>query len=468
MEIESDAAWGDVHDLRARNRHGRYVARVYKHVDGQRSQVTATGRTRAEARAALEAKMRAADGTGITTMDELFDVYAEAATARGRPKPKTILVYRETYNRHVRPALGQMDPRSLTRARVNALLTQVTGMARHVDTCLRVVLDEAVMRGIIESNPARGAFVHKTKTLRPTALSPEIIERMQAAMVAEADRLARLDRHPRTTLDVFVLMRDTGLRLGEALALRACDYDPSTGRVTVAGTITEQVTEAGRQTSWRQPSGKTDAAFRTLTLPLASNDDGLYARTILAERRDVALTAGGMEAPLFPARGGGFLRTASLHRRWRRALELHDPDLLGTNPHLLRHTVATHTVRASVKQHGYFEGLERARLQLGHSSIQPLRSYLDRTDFPVDNSQVLSELNPQRTVDARLAAAVGETAAKHGCRAEALGGADARVFVIRPETVGDEVGIAAAILAIGERFAGTVEALHPDDGRVPF
>lgn len=460
MSTKGDTSWGDIHDLRARNRHGRYVARVYRHEDGKRSQVTASGRTRSEARTALEEKMRAADGvTGVRSMDALADAYVAAATERGRPKPRTILEHQETYRRHIGPTIGKLDPRRLTRARVNTLLSNVPS-PQHVDSTLRVLLDEAVMMGLVDENVARGAFKHAPKKVRPTALSDDKIAGLQAAFQAEAERLRRLDQHPDTLLHVFVVLRESGLRLGEALALRARDYDPATGRLTVAGTITQRVDADGKQRSWRQPSGKTDAATRTITLPPAADDGGIYGRVVLAER---AVNAPDPDAPMFPARGGGFLHTHAFRQRWRNALARHAPDLIGSHPHELRHTIATHVVRGSVAKYGHADGKERARQQLGHASMKPLLAYLDRTDFFIDNSQVLAELNPQRTADARLADAVRETVAPFEVRSEPVGRIDGLpAFVL----YGDEV--IDAVAAVDERFVGAVLIVERADPRIDW
>jgi hypothetical protein len=158
--------------------------------------------------------------------------------------------------------------------------------------------------------------------------------------------------------------------------------------------MTDEITLTG-QRSVRQEFGKTEAAFRTITLP--KGEAGLTSRAALQRWW---LRAERDSDPLFPTRSNTLISTNNFRTRWRNALRRWDEDLYPVDraakvhPHLVRHTVATVVVRESVERHGYAEGMERARLQLGHASFKPMIAYLDKTSITIDNSEVLGTLNP--------------------------------------------------------------------------
>ena len=173
--------------------------------------------------------------------------------------------------------------------------------------------------------------------------------------------------------DVVLLLLGTGMRIGEALALRWTDLDlgadiPS---VRVDATMVEprrdaasgQVFVAGLH---RQPMTKTGAA-RTIALPRA-------AVTMLNRRRAGIATQDERE-PVFAHKSGGWLWPNNMRTKLRGVVA--GTPLAGVTPHTLRRTVGT------LVAHG--AGLDAARDVLGHREPSvTARHYVADTGRVVD------------------------------------------------------------------------------------
>lgn len=93
---------------------------------------------------------------------------------------------------------------------------------------LRVCLDGAVRDGLLARNPARAVESVREGTAEARSLSP-----VEVAAIIEAAQPTRYGR-------LFALIAATGLRKGEALALRWPDVDVDAGTITVRGTLTKR------------------------------------------------------------------------------------------------------------------------------------------------------------------------------------------------------------------------------------
>ena len=138
-------------------------------------------------------------------------------------KPRTLSSYRAKLDRHILPALGSFRVRKLHRGTIKTLLAekQASGLSvdslRLIHAALRGMLNAAVEDEVIRTNPASGLG-------RVLRLSRSSSERQQRIRAFDAGQLARLLEAAETKTSrfhpLFLLMARTGLRLGEALALR--------------------------------------------------------------------------------------------------------------------------------------------------------------------------------------------------------------------------------------------------------
>jgi integrase len=167
------------------------------------------------------------------TMNALFDEYLAEGCAR--KKPSTLLRDRSRIDRHLRPLVGHLKLRNVTRATVERLMLDVTkgrtkrnertgprgrsivtggaGAAIECVALLSSILTFAVRRGLRGENPALGIELRRTKRRRyPTA---EELARL-------GDTLATMEANGANpfALAAIRFLCLSGCRKGEALGLR--------------------------------------------------------------------------------------------------------------------------------------------------------------------------------------------------------------------------------------------------------
>ncbi len=165
---------------------------------------------------------------------------AKPLVAQGR-KPSTVELYRRLIEVHVIPGIGQVRLSRLTAGDVEVLLAGLTrkrdsrsGVAgepvssqtrRMVFAVLSLMLGTAVRDEAVTRNVCADLDRPKVDTAEADYLTPDQLRRVLAAM--EGHRLQPL----------VLLLASTGLRIGEALALRWRDMDLDAHRLRVTGTI---------------------------------------------------------------------------------------------------------------------------------------------------------------------------------------------------------------------------------------
>jgi hypothetical protein len=141
-------------------------------------------------------------------------------------KPSTLGWYKGILTNHVvNSDLGTRQLASLTRDDVRRWVADLTKThsprtVRAVHRALAAMLEAGVADGKIPRNPARGIKTPKAERKETPGVSPEDVERLAQAM---PERYATLARTPALT----------GLRFGEATALRVQDLDLKAGRLSV-------------------------------------------------------------------------------------------------------------------------------------------------------------------------------------------------------------------------------------------
>ena len=200
--------------------------------------------TRREAAAALRAQIRKSElGEWVEPSRQRLDAYLEVWLDGRRLAPSTLASYRKNVRLHIDPYLGATQVDRLTGTAVDAWMRKLetAGRAdakgglsprtvRYVFTILRAALGDAVKQGGLARNPTDRSTPPSPSEARP----PE----MQAWTAAELARfLSWADEHDRDLAMGWRLLAFTGMRRGEALALRWRDVDLDAGRLSVRRSV---------------------------------------------------------------------------------------------------------------------------------------------------------------------------------------------------------------------------------------
>ena len=248
--------------------------------------------------------------------------------------PKTRHGYESLLRSRVLPTFGEIQLRRISTASVRAWVAAMAddGLSgariRQALQVLRASLDVAVSDGLIIKNPASGVK------------APRVEKRRQRYLTA--DELGRLADAARDYGPLVWLLGWSGLRWGEAVALKVGRVDTKRRRLRVE----EAATEVGGKIHFGLP--KTHET-RTVILPKLV----MGRLEPLIERRDA-------DELVFTAPKGGPLRQSNFRRTWRRAVETAEvPDDLLV--HDLRDTAASLAIATGAS-------IKAVQRMLGHAS----------------------------------------------------------------------------------------------------
>ncbi len=318
-------------------------------------------------------------------------------------KPRTRAVYGTLVNTHVLPALGWMRLRMLHQARIRAFLAErlesglAAGTVRLLASVLGAMLSTAVDDGLLLVNPARGVR-RKLRVLREQdreQAERKALTSAQLALFLETARVKAPRYHP-----LFLLMARTGLRVGEAVALRWPDVDLVGRQIRVAHTMAPRRKDVPIDDRLGTPkSGKA----RTVDMSRGLHD---ALEELQRSARVELLAAGCGQAPwLFVNRNGLPFDAADIRVVFARVVKAAKlPEHL--TPHCLRHTFAVELIRRGTP-------LPYVQAQLGHASISMTVDTYGRW-LPSGNR------TPHRPARRRSAAADGSRAGL-GCRGRFTG-----------------------------------------------
>lgn len=283
---------------------------------------------------------------------------------RGTIRARTLQDYRYSVKNRINPELGDL---SLDDVTPDALVRFYSDLHDHggengkplsartvrkTHAVLRNALETAAARELIPSNPCRNKIVRDslpTQNASPDA--PANGRTVDEYIILPRDRYGEFvelaEDNDRGAY--FVLILGTGLRPGEALALRWSDYDGQ--RVTVNRTLVDR----GDLHHFEKP--KTKQSRRTVTLPSWAAGALDRHREDQARRREAAGETWADNDLIFPDESGRPLRQ---HRTWDAWHDLRDGlDLPDMRIYDLRHSclsnlmAAGHSPVAVSKQAGH-------------------------------------------------------------------------------------------------------------------
>ncbi|KQP55882.1 site-specific integrase [Agreia sp. Leaf283] len=247
------------------------------------------------------------------------------------------------------PTIGNVQLGNLNANDVNKMLLamKAAGKAdstrRNAYTTLRKALDDAVTNCLLAANPA-----HRIR--QPGVTRPEA----RFLTTAEVRRLLDVSESFRYDVVLRVIL-GTGLRRGEALALRWTDIDLENGTAKLHGSLTRR----GRALV---VSGvKTKSSRRTIAL--SPSMVALLNRQVATQARE-RLRAANLwhdKGFVFTTATGGPVEPQNVLRTVREAAER--AGLTGVTVHTLRHTYATAALMNGV-------AIKVVSQNLGHASIQ--------------------------------------------------------------------------------------------------
>jgi len=228
--------------------------------DGKRRRKSFYGVTRREVAEALTKAQRDAQLRLAVTRDERLTVAAYLGrwlreSAGPTTRAKTRQGYGVIVSRHLVPALGRAPLAKLSPDQVQAMLNAkvAAGLSpqsvRNIHAVLRRALNQAHRWGLVPRNVATLVDLPRAVRYEAPAIAPEQARAILAAM--QGDRLEAL----------VTLTLATGLRQGEALALRWSDVDLDTGSLTVRRALSR----VGGEVRFDEP--KTTRSRRTVAIP---------------------------------------------------------------------------------------------------------------------------------------------------------------------------------------------------------
>lgn len=265
-------------------------------------------------------------------------------------KPRTIQCYRQALRHDLDPLIGDLPVSSITRRLVFQLLDRLRERLApcSIQTPMAVlsgVLNDAVYRGVLEYNVAAGIRLSRARKRPRPALPQEKLDAYLACAYRVKPKYAA----------VLALCAHGGLRVSEALALRADDIDFTARTVHIRRGV--------NQNGEIQDSPKNNKP-RVIVM-------GKSLRDAL---REPCRRASGPHGWLFPGRVG-LVRYRSI-MRFMHAIEaeLRTDNLGGT--HVFRKTFVSIRAANGVAM----EALTRT---CGHATQQQTEGYVDRETIPL-------------------------------------------------------------------------------------
>lgn len=382
----------------------KYVAGTWvRDDDGKMRQATATGSSRTAATGLLKERLLQRRGvmrdgqldrsSPFTKLADLWlgDLDLQDLAENSRQ------VYRDQLRLHVLPALEHFMLGEITTGRVEWVLktqraTSIS-QARKCRTVLNLLFNFALRQDAIARNPVSGTSPLPRPKEAPRSLTLEQVAAIRKAAASWRTEPGLPGPKPDGNVrDIIEVLLGTGMRPGEALAVRPCDV--TDGRAGMVVKVTGTVVQTKGKPPKRQEHPKTHASVRFIPVPN-------FAAEVL--RRRMATLSDQPERTIFANRNGGVLTLPNVRRTFREFLVLAGLEHSGISLRWYRRTAATVVARAM--------GADAASGFLGHTSAAITEGYYIEPDPTVDLSPAMHlerTLRAMRPDPALLSAATSD------------------------------------------------------------
>jgi integrase len=306
---------------------GRHRARCrFRDYDGQVRYVVRYGASRSAGernlKAALVDREKAAGGAGLTRNTKVVDLSAawlvqvEASDLARSTKARYSTIVRQFVN----PGVGQLRLHELTVPAVDRFLRVIK--ERNGATTAKGA--RSVMSGMVGMAMRHGAMTtNPTRDVAPISVKKKIVRALTAAETEQLVKKVRRDKESKRLdlVDLVEFMLGTGVRIGEACALRVPQVDIEGGTVEISATVTDFGIE-------ERP--KTKAGWRVIAVPPN------VVKILRRRMRDSTLRT---DVAIFPSPIGHVRDSSNTAADLRRALDGAGFDWVSS--HTFRKTVAT-------------------------------------------------------------------------------------------------------------------------------
>lgn len=314
------------------------------------------------------------DITPDTTVAALAQVWITEYPTTTKISAQSLEKYQRTIDKIITPGVGGLRVRELTVGKADRFLGAIPSdaNAKWARIILTGMLALAARRDAIPTNPMRDTSKRISDAREVRAMTVEEVEQLRANVAAWSGANTMGPPRGDDLQELLEVLVGTGVRIGEALALRWQDInlDADMPTLLVSGTV---VLVQGK--TFRQDHTKTASGRRMLALP-----DFVFDALQRQRERDLPADDG----LVFPSARGGVRSPNNVRRQLRQA---RGEALEWVTPHALRKTTAT--VVAEVN------GTDAAADQLGHSDGRPAaRFYIDSRHRVIDNRNALDRLAP--------------------------------------------------------------------------
>lgn len=284
----------------------------FRDLDGVTRQVAAQGDTKKRAELALWSKLRERGAEDLSALQP-SSTFGDAALlwlakVELRRRGSTYDTYRRWLENLIIPDIGALRLRECTFGRLDAYLTRLSyrykpNTLRSIRKALSGPLALAVKHQALSANPVKNMDQIEGQADPPRALTVEQRRFLRAWLRAPEPDPDQQAAQRRDLPDLVDFMLGTGVRVGEALAVRWCDIDldgipianpDGTLRLAPIVTVNGNIVRVKGKGLIRHP-GKTKKAIRTFELPR-------FVAEMLRRRRPPKLPTDST-MPVFPGAG---------------------------------------------------------------------------------------------------------------------------------------------------------------------